>query len=124
MRSSISGMLLVMIFSVQRALATDVGFQLETKQLASIDEPQLAEPMTVEFKDRAWAAPGLEEALGAHSGYCSTGWSIDERRSVVFKVPDPLWAHEELWPRTRELWGRGEYYRGIRLEYSPLALQR
>jgi hypothetical protein len=123
MQTFVVGILLAMTFSAQRSLATDVAYQLEATKLASIDEPQLAEPMTVEIKDRAWAAPGLEEALGEHAGHCSTGWSVDHQRSVVFKVPDPIWTHEELWPRTRELWGRGEYYRKFKLEYSPIALQ-
>jgi hypothetical protein len=116
-------MLLVIIFSPQRTLAADVAFQLETKKLASIDEAQVAEPMTVKFKDRAWRSPGVEEALAEHSGNCSTGWNVDYYRSVVFKASDPIWTHNQLWPRTRESWGRGEYYRDRKIKYSPIAFQ-
>jgi hypothetical protein len=122
-RTIFVGMLLVMIFSAQRTVAADVTFQLETKKLASIDEPQVAKPLTVEFKDRAWGAPGVEEALGEDLGRCSTGWSRDYYRSVVFKVSDPIWTHDNLWPRTQESWGRGEYYRELQIEYSPIAFQ-
>jgi hypothetical protein len=123
-RTFFVGMLLVMIFSAQRILAADVAFQLETKKLASIEKPQVPKPMTMKFKDRTWGAHGVEEALGEHSANCSTGWSVDYYRSVVFKVRDPIWTHNKLWPRTRESWGRGEYYRDVKIEYSPIALQQ
>jgi len=112
MKASIVGILFVVTCQAQQTLAEDVGYQLEATKLASIEKPQIPKPFTLKIKDRAWVVPGLEEARDEDLGRCSTGIGFYYyQRSLVFKAPDPLWTNEKLWPRTREMWGRGEYYR-------------
>ena len=123
MRTLVAGILLVMIGPTLETLATDVAYQLETKQLASAEEPQLVRPPALEIKDRTWVAPGPEEAIGTDLENSHMGFTFRKFRSAVCIVADPPAAGEEFWPRTRELWG-GYYYQGLRIEHSPNAYNR
>ncbi len=71
--------ILAATFVAARALAGDVAYQLETKPLRSIEQPTLAQPLTVAFEERIWALPGLEDAAGGDYRNWSTG--IDRVRN-------------------------------------------
>jgi hypothetical protein len=99
MRLHLAGLVVTIGFLSEAALAGDnVAYQLETKKLAAVDGPKLAEPLTVQFKDRDWATPGLEEALGDQE-VCGAG------RCREIRLPKPKSAslENEVWPRTLEL---------------------
>ena len=101
MRLQIAGFLLSMGVLPSLALAGDnVAYQLDTKELTPPDEPKLAEPLTMQVRDREWVTLGLEEALGDRrvGPDCWRG-----PHEIRLSKPNSSSLEKEFWPRTREL---------------------
>ena len=82
----------------------------------------------VAIVDRAWLVPGMEQS----DEYSMESFSTGRLRRETHVEPivllrhrdnemssiaqDPIWSKNDLWPRTQQMWQRGEYYRQFRLE--------
>lgn len=142
MRALIANVLLMIAFALanQRAIATDVGYQLDAKPLAAAEESNVEEPFAIEFKERVWSVPGIEQ----------TSKDLLPPKKFDFKAPKqfyleaadacrtntsylisggPEWLDDVAWPLTRELYGLGRPpYEGVTRDavftFGGIGLQR
>ena len=121
----------------------DVSYKLDlnesnnTVTTASLDLPKIA------IADRAWAAPGIEEArsellpprpFDLGEAKAIERYQIERSVSISgFKVHSqgpregPQWIDEVAWPRTRELYGLGQtcqYDKRKEFSFGGITLQR
>jgi hypothetical protein len=94
--------MLMIAFVPSTGVAAEVGFQLDTKSLTTSDEPKSAATGTIEFKDRVWDAPGVEETSEDAASFevCRVSGPIRNTESKVSGLNDAIW------PRTREMFDR------------------
>ena len=112
------GWMLLFAFSPTIETAADVGYQLDTKSLTPVDLPQFVEVRPIEFEERVWSAPGVEQ----------TSMELLPPKKFDFQTPKqlriefddryrggggyligggPEWLDDAAWPLTRELYGLG-----------------
>src|SRR4051794_19877705 len=114
MRVQSCGLLLTMTLLSQLVSATDVGYELSTDDLASIDPTQSMEPAKITFVNRTWAASGIEQA----DRVLLPPQKFGARKPVTFRIEvgevrgssddtRPQWLDEVAWPRTRDMYGLG-----------------
>jgi hypothetical protein len=112
------GWMLLFAFSPTIETAADVDYQLDMTSLTLGDSPPFDEVRPIEFEERVWSAPGIEQTsqellppkkfdfqapkqlrIEAADGYRGgTGYLISG---------GPEWVDDAAWPLTRELYGLG-----------------
>jgi hypothetical protein len=99
--------------------AGDVVYRLDANALTLSDKSKILNLAAIEFQDRIWAAPGIEQATG----------ELEPPKKFVFDGPSrlriepapgsrqfyqhgctggPEWLDDTALPRTREMYGLGQ----------------
>jgi hypothetical protein len=110
MRTLRSLVLSTICFIPSIGVAFDVGYQLNDKPLAALEEPKAADPVAIAITDRVWAAPGIEQAFSDLAPAREFDFAAPMRFRIVHvgESEGPQWLDDVAWPRTRELYGLGQ----------------
>jgi hypothetical protein len=104
-----------MALSTRFVFAADIEYKLKDLAIEKVNEQEQAKPLTIAFKDRVWAAPGIEQAnaeLAPPRAFDFKGprqiW-IESAHGCgrVMQSEGPQWLDEVAWPRTREMYYLG-----------------
>jgi hypothetical protein len=107
MRTQIVAWMLTALCVAQVSVASDVGYELETESLKSVQEQSDGETPRIQLQDRVWAAPGVEQAHSKLPPRRTFGFQSEQRFRIEGMPGDgPEWVDDIAWPRTRELFGR------------------
>jgi hypothetical protein len=103
----------------------DVGYELDTMKLEMADKQNSTQPTALEFKDRTWATPGVEESDYPLERSSKFDFHTSQRLRLVFKGEDegPSWLDDVAWPRTRQLF-HPKYDNRQVFCFGGIALQR
>lgn len=129
MRMLIVCWILVVSLAAHHARAGgDVDYQLDAKSFAATEEIAGTLRTPIEFKDRAWAVPGVEESdirldRSENTGYLRSHRLQRIRLEREGTCDGPSWLDDVAWPRTRQMFHRAYYEEQI-FCFGGIALQR
>src|SRR4051794_32577392 len=91
--------------------AGDVAFRLDANALRPRDESKVLNLSAIEFQDRIWATPGIEQATVELDPPKKCDFTSPERLRVVHAsdpAGGPEWLDDTALPRTRQMYGLGQ----------------
>jgi hypothetical protein len=92
-------------------IARDVVYRLDANALKPRDESKVLNLSAIEFQDRIWAAPGIEQATIELDPPKKCDFNSPERIRIVHAwdpASGPEWLDDAALPRTRQMYGLGQ----------------
>ena len=91
--------------------AGDVVYRLDANALRPRDESKVLNLSAIEFQDRVWAAPGIEQATVELDPPKKCDFTSPQRLRIVHAwdpASGPEWLDDAALPRTRQMYGLGQ----------------
>lgn len=91
--------------------AGDVVYRLDANALKPRDESKVLNLSAIEFQDRIWAAPGIEQATVELDPPKKCDFNSAPRIHILHAsdpASGPEWLDETALPRTRQMYGLGQ----------------
>lgn len=104
---------------------TEVAYQLNVEKLAPVEVPSVTPQLAIEFQDRVWTAPGVEQSDSPMGEPEKFDFSAPYKVHIVQEgmTEGPRWLDDVAWPRTRYLF-RPYYAFDSPQVYGGITLQR
>jgi hypothetical protein len=102
----------ISLFSTFALAGTEVSYVLDAKSLTtnSNSDTQLDAPIQVQYADREWSEPGVEQGVGDGHRICDGCMCCGRQLTRYSRRIERRfeWVSEQMWPRTREMLCSGE----------------